>query len=116
MNQPKARSFEELALEPMEVDLRENRLFGDFSSRDRGSFTANQRAEEIQRQREAQAAANAPEEPAKPATSGKANFCTDDRRVPDRRVASRRAVSRLTGDRRSGGDRRAKTDAWGREL
>ena len=108
-------TYGELSLEPMEMEMEtdaiEDRLFRDFSSRDKRRPIQATTAEP-----EGQAASNISEHSAtrdslrKPA--GKANFFTDDRRIPDRRVTDRRRSVRLTGDRRLDSSRRAQIDPW----
>jgi hypothetical protein len=108
-------TYGELTLEPMEGDTLGDRIFGDFSSRDR-----NPSADAASTSESCKAVGAKPQNATdsgsvrKPA--GKANFLTDDRANPDRRCADRRSTVRLTGDRRESQSRRDKTNAWEQEF
>ena len=111
MSHNHSNSHGELSLEPMEHEIDQDPLFGNFASRDRGSPASRKKAEaslydviDLVEPVPAKAQARKP--------TGKANFLTDDRKVEDRRKSARRSVVRLTGDRRKHDERRSLADPW----
>jgi hypothetical protein len=101
----------ELSLEPMEHELKHDPVFGDFSSRDRGSPASVKKAE-ASLYDVIDFVDPVPVTVQKRKPTGKANFLTDDRKVEERRKSARRSVVRLTGDRRRGNERRSLADPW----
>ena len=104
-------TYGELTLEPMEGDMVEDRVFGDFSSRDSNAASTSESPKAAGAKPKNATATGSVRKPA-----GKANFLTDDRSNPDRRRADRRLTARLTGDRRKSQSRRDRTNAWEQEF
>ena len=105
-------STNELSLEPMEIEIHEDRVFGDFSSRDRKPKGRAARAQKVSQAEATESQKSESNGKGKKMPAGKANFFMDDRSKPDRRKADRRSWVRLTGDRRAGFSRRGRTDPW----
>ena len=110
--EPRVPGF--LTLEPLEGEFSENRVFGDFSSRDRNSPASKKK------ENDAAVAKSIIEKIKTPARegekpSGQAVFDLENRKT-DRRKNQRRAVSRLAKDRRSGIDRRGRICPWAKEF